>query len=83
MAVENIRLVRQGNGNQVVSGVVRNLSERTRSAQLEITLYGVDNERIGKVHVPVEHVAAGEIQGFRWRLDVEVQGIRLRRILIL
>lgn len=81
--VENMRLVRQRNGTQVVSGVVRNSSDRTRSAQLAITLYGPENERIGEVNVPIDHLAAGDIKGFHWSLDVDVKGVRLRQIMTL
>lgn len=80
--VENVRLVRQRDGSQRVSGIVRNTSERTRSAQLEIALYGAQNVRIGEVHVPVERIGAGEIKGFDWSLDVDVAGARVRRILL-
>ncbi len=79
--VENVRLVRQRDGSQTVSGIVRNTSARTRSAQLEIALYGAQNVRIGEVHVPVEHILAGNIKGFDLTLDVEVAGARVRRIM--
>ena len=81
LEVENLRLVRERDGTQTVSGVVRNSSERMRSAQLEITLYGHENERVGEIHVPVERIGAGDIKGFDWSLDVDVEGVRLRRIM--
>jgi len=52
-----------------------------RSAQLEITLFGAENERVGEIHVPVERIEAGGIMGFEWSLDVDVEGVRLRSIL--
>ena len=81
LEVENLRLVRERDGTQIVSGVVRNSSGRMRSAQLEITLYGYENERVGEIHVPVERIGAGEIKGFEWSLDINVEGVRLRRIM--
>ena len=81
LEVENLRLVRERDGSQTVSGVVRNSSERMRSAQLEITLFGTENERVGEIHVPVERIGAGEIKGFEWSLDINVEGVRLRRIM--
>ncbi|MCH7975962.1 MAG: hypothetical protein IIC18_05345 [Bacteroidetes bacterium] len=81
LEVENLRLVRERDGSQTVSGVVRNSSERMRSAQLEITLFGTENERVGEIHVPVERIEAGGIMGFEWSLDVDVEGVRLRSIL--
>ena len=81
LEVENLRLVRERNGIQTVSGVVRNSSDRMRSAQLEITLYGHENERVGQIHIPVERIKAGDIKGFAWSLDVDVEGVRLRRIM--
>ena len=81
LEVENLRLVRERNGTQTVSGVVRNSSDRMRSAQLEITLYGHENERVGQIHIPVERIKAGDIKGFAWSLDVDVEGVRLRRIM--
>jgi len=81
LEVENLRLVRERDGSQTVSGVVRNSSERMRSAQLEITLYGHENVRVGKIHVPVERIEADGIMGFEWSLDVDVEGVRLRSIL--
>ena len=81
LEVENLRLVRERDGSQTVSGVVRNSSERMRSAQLEITLYGYENVRIGKIHVPVERIGAGDIKGFEWSLDIDVEGVRLRSIM--
>ncbi len=81
LEVENLRLVQERNGTQTVSGVVRNTSDRTRSVQLEITMYGDRNRRLGAVHVPVEHIGAGEIKGFDMSLEQDVEGVRLRRIM--
>ena len=81
LEVENLRLVRERDGSQFVSGVVRNSSGRMRSAQLVITLFGTENERVGEIHVPVERIGAGDIQGFEWSLDIDVEGVRLRRIM--
>jgi hypothetical protein len=82
VTVENLRLVREGDGSRTVRGVVVNESGAERSVQVEIALYDGANQRIGEVQVPVEHVAAGTQQGFSRTLDREAAGARVSRLLV-
>ncbi len=80
LSVENLRLVRQPDGSQAVSGVVVNDGEKERSVQVVVSLFDGANQRVGEVTVPVEHVAAGAQQGFQWTLDREAAGASVRRL---
>ena len=80
VAVENLRLVRQRDGSQAVSGVVHNTGDEERSVQVIVSLFDDRNQRVGEIVVPVEHIAPGAQQGFDWTLDLEAAGASVNRL---
>ena len=82
VAVENLRLLRETDGDRAVQGVVVNASDEERSVQVVIALYDAANQRIGEVQVPVERVAPRAEQGFSRTLDRDAAGASVRRILV-
>ncbi|NNF58636.1 MAG: hypothetical protein HKN04_10375 [Rhodothermaceae bacterium] len=81
IAVENLRLVREPDGSQVVRGLVINRANRERNAQVVIALYDASNQRIDEVQVSVEDIEAESQQGFSRALDREAAGVSVRRII--
>ena len=81
IAVENLRLVREPDGSQVVRGLVINRADRERNAQVVIALYDSSNQRIDEVQVSVEDIAPEAEQGFSRALDREAAGVSVRRII--
>lgn len=80
VAVENLRLVRQRDGSQAVSGVVVNSAEQERSVQVVVSLFDAANQRVGEIIVPVERIPARQQKGFDRTLDREAVGASVQRI---
>ena len=81
IAVENLRLVREPDGSQVIRGLVVNRAGRERNAQVVIALYDESNQRIDEVQISVDDIDAESQQGFSRALDREAAGVSVRRII--
>jgi hypothetical protein len=81
IAVENLRLVREPDGSQVVRGLVINRADRERNAQVVVALYDARNQRIDEVQISVEDIGPESQQGFSRALDREAAGVSVRRII--
>ena len=81
IAVENLRLVREPDGSQVIRGLVVNRADRERNAQVVIALYDESNQRIDEVQISVDDIDAESQQGFSRALDREAAGVSVRRII--
>ncbi|MEM8557051.1 MAG: FxLYD domain-containing protein [Bacteroidota bacterium] len=68
-SVEDLRLQRKPNGTRVVSGVLVNPNEVSiRNAQIEIALYGSDNQRIEALRFDITDVEPGARRTFEREL---------------
>lgn len=74
--VENLRLIREADGTQVLSGIVVNTSERPlRAARITVGLYqnGENGRPVETITFEVPSIDAQESKPFRQVLDTYVQ----------
>lgn len=83
--VEGLRLVRETNGDQIVTGTLVNPGPGdVAGAQIEIDLFGPNDETLEALKTEVGAVAAGDSVAFRAVVDLSasVSGASVRRILV-
>ncbi|CAN5598799.1 hypothetical protein BH23BAC4_BH23BAC4_00060 [soil metagenome] len=83
VTVENVQLQQEPSGDRVVSGFVRNHSERpARGVQLVVGLYDESNMSLGELQVHVGPVGPGEEMDFRQNVARDVSGASVRRYVV-
>ncbi len=83
--IEEFTYSRLPDGTRVLTGKLRNTSDKAYSrAQVVVSLYGPDNQRVGTANIDVQDIGVGESTPFRHPLDVEadVRGARVRNVLV-
>lgn len=86
LSVEDFRYVQLPSGERQVIGTVHNPTEkRIATAQVQVSLFNKDNERIDQMQITVEDIPASGSQKFKETVNAPgaVQGARVRSIIVM
>ena len=86
LVVEDFRYRLLPGGARIISGSLHNPTEATvRNAQVQVSLFDADNQKVSDMVIPVQNIAPGESKSFREPVDsdVDVQAARVRSVLVL
>lgn len=86
LVVEDFRYRLLPGGARIISGSLHNPTEAAiRSAQIQVSLFDADNQKVAEMVIAVQNIAPGESKSFREPVDADgdVQAARVRSVLVL
>lgn len=83
--VEDLSYELRPGGARIVTGKVYNpTDEAIDNVQIQLSLFGADNELVGSMHIVVKDIGAGERVPFREPVDSdEAEAARVKSILVM